>query len=340
MNIIKNTLLMIGLIFGQIYANSSHMSSAMHHHLHDHDNNAPISIMGDHMHQKGEWMLSFRTMQMEMEDNVDGSMNLSTSDVFSRGYMVTPTKMTMKMHMLGIMYAPSDKWTMMLMLPYQDLSMEHLMKSGRRFNANVDGLGDIKWTSLISLVENPMSHWHLNLGMSFPTGSVDERGNDINASAKLPYPMQLGSGTWDMMPGVTYQRFWKKSSFGLQTQFTLRTGENDQDYRLGNEFQTTCWYVQNWNASCSSSLKLKWKDWSDIQGADPELNPAMISTADPDKRSGTRLDLGIGFDWHPKHGWLKGHRLALEFSMPMYQHLNGPQLEVQHSSMMGWKYVW
>ena len=31
------------------------------------DGHAPISVMGDHMHAMGEWMVSYRYMTMDME---------------------------------------------------------------------------------------------------------------------------------------------------------------------------------------------------------------------------------------------------------------------------------
>ena len=34
------------------------------------DGHAPISVMGDHLHKKGEFMLSYRFMQMRMEGNL------------------------------------------------------------------------------------------------------------------------------------------------------------------------------------------------------------------------------------------------------------------------------
>ena len=41
------------------------------------DGHAPISVMGDHMHAKGEWMLSYRYMSMEMEGLLKGSDSLA-----------------------------------------------------------------------------------------------------------------------------------------------------------------------------------------------------------------------------------------------------------------------
>ena len=31
------------------------------------DGHAPIGVMGDHLHKRGEWMLSYRFMRMNME---------------------------------------------------------------------------------------------------------------------------------------------------------------------------------------------------------------------------------------------------------------------------------
>ena len=44
------------------------------------DAHAPIGVMGDHLHKKGEFMLSYRFMNMKMEDNRDGTNDLSVSE--------------------------------------------------------------------------------------------------------------------------------------------------------------------------------------------------------------------------------------------------------------------
>jgi len=36
------------------------------------DGHAPIGVMGDHQHEAGEWMVSFRYMRMAMEGNGTG----------------------------------------------------------------------------------------------------------------------------------------------------------------------------------------------------------------------------------------------------------------------------
>ena len=91
---------------------------------------APIGVMADHTHMKGHWMLSARYMYMAMDDLADGTSKLSSSQVTSPtggyGYLVAPTRMTTQMLMLGAMYAPIEKLTLMLMLPYVWKDMQHV----------------------------------------------------------------------------------------------------------------------------------------------------------------------------------------------------------------------
>ena len=74
------------------------------------DSHAPISVMGEHTHEAGEWMLSYRFMRMEMDGNRSGTDSLPTEDVLAQ-FPVSPLNMTMDMHMFGAMFAPSDKLT-------------------------------------------------------------------------------------------------------------------------------------------------------------------------------------------------------------------------------------
>jgi hypothetical protein len=58
--------------------------------------------------------------------------------------------------------------------------------------------------------------------------------------------MQLGSGTWDLLPGLTYAGFARDWSWGAQTLATLRLGENRHDYKLGNRLMLTGWVARRW----------------------------------------------------------------------------------------------
>ena len=106
------------------FANSRYGAIEPSHHNHNRpDAYAPSGIMGDHLHAKGGLMVSFRYMNMAMDGNISGSESVSNETVYN-SYMVAPQEMDMQMYMLGIMYAPSDKLTLMMMQNYVSKDMD------------------------------------------------------------------------------------------------------------------------------------------------------------------------------------------------------------------------
>lgn len=302
------------------------------------DSHAPIGVMGDHLHKEGEWMFSYRYMHMAMEGNRDGDKRLSPAETRAAGpFMVAPLKMDMQMHMLGAMYAPSDKVTFMVMVPYLETEMDHETGMLMRFTTKSEGLGDIRLAALLPLYDYDGGKVHSTLSVSVPTGSIDERGNTPMASnVVLPYPMQLGSGTYDLRPGITWTKLNRGWSWGAQTTATIRLGgDNDRDYRLGNALDMQTWAAWNPASTISISGRLQWQAWQDVEGADAALNPMVVPTADPNRRGGRRTDLHLGVNWLSGGG----HRLALEYGMPVQQTLNGPQLEVDSIATVGYQYA-
>ena len=76
----------------------------------------------------------------------------------------------------------------------------------------------------------------------------------------------------------------------------------------------------------------------EIEGRDA-LIAAPVQTANPDLYGGERVDVGVGFNLLGRSGVLKGQRLALEASTPIYQDLNGPQMETDWTLTIGWQYA-
>lgn len=302
------------------------------------DAHAPITVMGDHTHKKGEWMLSYRYMNMQMSGNRKGDNDVTNANVLS-DFMVAPTDMVMQMHMIGAMYAPSDKVTLMAMLPILRNDMNHRTRAGLTFRTHSDGIGDLKLAALIPVFEKDAHRVHLNAGMSFPTGSIDEHGDlPTGPNQRLPYPMQLGSGTWDLLPGLTYNGQSENWSWGAQTLMTLRPGRNKVGYSLGNRYEITTWGARRWADWISSSIGVKYQIWQNIGGRDPGLTPRMVPTADPHSRGGKRMDFLFGINLYIPKGVLKGNRIAIDFGIPFAQSLDGPQLETDWYFTTGWQF--
>jgi len=315
----------------------SHQGNEMPAH---HKQNVPVGVMGDHTHQAGEWMFSYRYMFMEMDGNRDGASGMGRKDVLAE-FMVAPEEMTMEMHMLGAMYAPTDDITVMVMVPYIRLSMDHVNRMGVEFTTRAQGIGDIKAACLYVLHRRGMQQVHLNAGISFPTGSIDEKDDTpAGKDSKLPYPMQLGSGAYDFMPGITYVGHGQDLAWGAQAVGTIRSGRNGEGYALGDRLSVTAWCSRDWSESLSASVRLDGRFRENIDGDDDDLNPLIVPTADPDLRSGQRLDFALGLSINGSEGWTKGHRLAIEYAVPVYQYLDGPQLETDWTLIAGWQYLW
>jgi hypothetical protein len=288
------------------------------------DAQAPIGVMGDHVHKKGRIMPSYRYMRMEMDGNRSGSDDISTADVLNR-FMVAPTNMTMEMHMFGLMYGLTDDVNLMVMVPYIEKSMDHVTRAGVRFTTKSEGLADVTLTGLVQLFDDGPHRLHLNAGLSFPTGSIDKRdATPADPDAQLPYPMQTGSGTYD------------ECSWGAQALGAIRIGKNDRDYSFGNRVSLTAWAARPLTRWLSGSLRVGWEAWDDVDGGDPALNPLMVQTADPDRQSGQRVDLIFGINALLPSGALERNLPGVEIAVPLYQDLDGPQIETDWIVTAGW----
>lgn len=321
------------------------------------DSHAPIGVMGDHLHAKGEWMVSYRYMRMHMEDSRDGTNRLSPEEIVTTvpnpfagppTLRVVPTQMTTDMHMIGAMYAPTDRVTLMAMGHYIDREMDHITFQGGagttrlgEFTTQSKGFGDTNLSALVGLYKDDIHHMHLNAGLSLPTGSITERDDVLTPmggrpNIRLPYAMQLGSGTFDAMPGITYYGNHNDFGWGAQYGATLRLGENSEDYSLGDKHQITTWGSYSITPTISVSARVTAEHEGNIDGQDSNIM-APIQTADPDNYGGRRLSTSLGINTVVPSGILAGHRFAIEATVPVYQDLNGPQLERDNTIILGWQ---
>ena len=310
------------------------------------DGHAPISVMGDHMHKMGEWMLSYRYMTMEMDGLLAGSKNISANDAnstFGFPLGMLPKDMKMDMHMFGTMYAISNKWTLMAMVNYLDNEMS--MQSAMMGTMESKGISDIKLAGLYDLAQwDDGRRVHLKLGLNLPTGSIDEKHN----GNILGYGMQLGSGTYDFEPAITYLGQTENYSYGAQLGGILRIGQNDQDYTLGNRFEAALWGASKITDSLSASAKFDYSSQSEIDGSDARLKMrremmggTMDSpTFDPKSQGRDITTFGLGLNYYFQNNGLTGHRLAAEWETPIDQKVNGVQLELDSVWTLGWQYAW
>lgn len=319
------------------------------------DAHAPISIMGDHRHAAGETMISIRRMRMTMSGNKIGKNDVSDDAVLATpnnngGMFATlqavPRKMTMDMTMFGIMYAPNDTVTLAAMTNV--ISKEMIITSYNPsgvslgdFRSRSEGLGDTSVTALIGLPDIWGGSLHAGFGLQLPTGSIKEKGimktpMNMWVTARLPYGMQLGSGTFDATPSLTFQKYKADLSFGAQLSAVIRLNENAQGYHLGHVYRFSAWSGKRLSASWSLSSHLNMTSTQNISGHDALIDKA-VQAAQTAFYGGARATFGLGVNWIGSQGILRGHRLAAEISGPIYEDLNGPQMSQEWGLILGYQ---
>ena len=324
------------------------------------DGHAPIMVMADHTHGQGDIMTSYRYMFMEMDGLRSGTDRVDPSDVFAANYTVSPTDMTMEMHMLGMMYAPTDKVTLMGMTSLNEKEMAHtifpmaapliaLNDGNTEFTTRSSGLGDVKLTALVQTLKGEDDRAHMTIGVSLPTGSISKKDNIPGPGGRidrqLPAPMQLGSGTTDLLAGFTYSKQAETRSWGAQLNSVFRLDENSHDYRLGNKVEALGWMAWWINPSASVSVTAYAKKEGQLHGIQKNVGQAppfapsrrTVTTAFGENYGGEQAGLRFGINFLGSEAGSKGHRFAAEVDLPLYRNLNGYQLETDYTFTLGWQ---
>ena len=302
------------------------------------DGHAPITVMGDHYHGKGEVMFSYRFMPMYMKGMLQSSNEVGDETVF-QDYMAAPQEMNMNMHMLGAMYAVSDKVTLMTMLNYTSNEMKLRSKMGANFTTESSGFNDISIAGLVKLMNRERQSIHATVGLSLPVGNISQKDDTpMMTDAVLAYPMQMGSGTFDPTLGLTYLGQSDTFSWGLQPKFKFRIGENNENYSLGNRFDAVAWGAVKASDLISFSTSLSYFNTGKIDGEDTRLHKMMMPLFDAQNSGRSELDLGIGSNLYISTGALKNLRFGVEVKIPVYQDVNGLQMKNKLNGMLGLQY--
>jgi hypothetical protein len=300
------------------------------------DTHAPAGVMFDHMHKAGEFMIGYTynwagwggdTLHgTSAVDDETLMRNACQSNNGGQHCMMKQTGMTMQMHMLDIMYAPTDWLTVMAMPQWMsmDMSMGMLpmmmpMMMEPMESMETSGFGDTLFGALVRLAQGPGYHVHAGLVFSAPTGSVSERG----ASGLLyPYGMQLGSGTWDFRPSLTYTGRQDRWAWGAQLNGIIRMeSENDEGYRLGNQFQATAWGSYRLIDWLSASARMLYTNQGQV-ASNGSVGMGDMPGDFPHNYGGQFLDVGLGVNAILPEGL---GRLGVEWVQPIVDDVNGYQ---------------
>ncbi|HEX8548994.1 MAG TPA: hypothetical protein VF691_18655 [Cytophagaceae bacterium] len=331
------------------------------------DYHAPIGVMIDHGHAKGELMVSYRYMRMSMNGNLRDKSRISEEKIQEQ-YLMSSNKMTMQMHMLMVMYGLSDRLTIMGMgefdLKRMDMSMpmdavespqhDHSQHSHAHESETTEegglmhdhthsrGFGDTKVYLLYSLISSFRHQLLLSGGVNIPTGATNLGGESLMGTIdRYSYSMQMGSGSWGALPGVTYTGNSDLNSWGLQLQADLKMNRNAAGYRVGNGYTNNIWVARKWTSWMSNSLRISTEAIGKMEGIDNEIELQKIMDPDANivNKGGLFSTINLGVNFYIPGGLLEGNRIGLEFGLPVYQQVNGIQMRRQTFINAGWQYM-
>lgn len=300
---------------------------------------SPAGVMISHVHEKNEWMISYRYMNMGMGAVMRGSSMISSEDIKAR-YTAVPQDMRMNMHMLMLMYGISDRLTLMGMFHYTSNWMQMSMRMGdayHRHNMQTSGLGDTRINALYAVVKESQQQLLLSLGLNLPTGSIQEKGSTgsmMYPGQRYPYSMQNGSGTFDVLPCISYLRQHSKFYYSLQASAILRSNTNTVGYRYGDEVNLGAWAAYRWLDILSNSLRLEALHTEPLRGKDPSLNPLQEIAANRANYGGQKINAYLGAVYQAQRGFLRSSKFCIEFGLPLYQHYLGYQMNNKYNLLI------
>jgi len=229
-----------------------------------------------------------------------------------------------------------------------------------------DSLADFTASAIYRIYQDPIHRIQLNLGMSFPTGGDHNTFTLLQAdgtylTSRAFYAMQLGTGTFDVMPGVVYAGKLEKWSWGLsyRGRFPLTVNSqslegnpvqaakdllaagiafDQQGYRYGDLHEFCGWGGYTWIPGLTTTFRVNASLQGPIRGFDPNIR-GKAQAANPNFYGGQRVELFGGATISGKFIGLDDMTVALEAGIPVYQNLNGPQLSKNWQAGMAlrWK---
>ena len=348
-------------------ANSMHSEHGEHHHhAHHHGAGAPAGVMFDHaLSQAGETMIGYRYMYANQAGiTQNGTNTVSDATIVNRACggqqcYVTPHEMSMNMHMVELMYAPTDWLTLMLMPQFMDMHMTMRPLDGAPKSPSMTtplgaailhsahehttgGMGDTGIYAMFNAFSEDNQKITVSLGMSAPTGDSDIRLRNTHQQdlGYIHYGMQLGSGTWDFKPAVTYTNQIDDWSVGAQVNGTARfESSNKAGFALGDIFQATSWGSYGWTHWLSTSVRGVYTLQGELKGAYRGVYHQIGAMDYTNNYGGQFVDVGFGINAAMPSGKLQGNSLSVEWLQPVLDDVNGYQLPREGALSATWSYM-
>lgn len=299
------------------------------------DNHAPAGVMYEHLHKKGEWMAGYNVQRLQQNGGYYSGAHQATANEMGP-YGMLSNKHEMYMHMLHLMYAPTDNLTLMLMPMYMSMDMtmggnpqqsdsgdaDDHGSHGSSPAHGVKGWGDTILSASYRAYDQGKHQVITTLGISAPTGDYKKYGSDGNP---VHYGMQIGAGVWQAIPTVSYIYTENQVKAGLQlsTRQPIFDKVNDLGYYPGDQRSATAWLSYLWHPNFSTSARIQYSNTDTIQGHYKSSHNHSAPADIQGNYGGEQTFAGLGVNaFMPIAG---GVRTGIEYLTPIHENLNGVQ---------------
>lgn len=301
-----------------------------------------IDVITDDQETVERWHADYNYVRVVFDGYRDGTTDLSLESLQGppRGgtFPVLPTRIVQEAHVFRLSYDLPARASVAFSVPYIRQSTDHvsIVPGYGAFNIMSDGIGDVSATLSHRIMERQRRYVSWTIGASMPTGSIDEEGDTPRDSGQpveqLPYTMQLGSGTYDLIFGATYAAnagpVTRPVAYSAQIFGKIRNGKNARDYSLGNLILVSLDASVRPAPWVEPLVGVRMQFWEDIDGADTSIQPAPgvfpAPVTNPDLFGGRKVNLMAGTRLILPES-LGGQRVSVAGVWPIHQSLNGPQ---------------
>jgi hypothetical protein len=300
------------------------------------DGVAPAGIVGDRLLEPGALEFTYRFRKIGFEGVQVGTTPVDFFDVLEL-YSTTPFQRRDRLNDVQLTYGVSERVSLVGTASWIERTRS-LANEEFFFSTSASGLSDVQVEMLYGVWDSDAIKVHLHGGVEIPVGSTDERGDLLDLQDQvLPYEMQLGSGSFSVMPGLTAQIQNEHGTVGGQVRARIRLNDNDRDYRLGDEVEGSMWMMYRVNRFFAFSTGMRFRSWGSIEGVDTSLDPSRDPGEDAVFSGGEQVDIPVGLNVYMPEGRLQGHRLGVEFLFPVHQDFDAWRLAGDWGLTLSWR---
>ena len=300
------------------------------------DGHAPAGVMADFLILDRNLYAGVRFYQEQFRGTSVGTVPISSEEVLDF-FSVAPLILDKEIAEVELRLGLFGFVTLEASMPFTQAEMLSTTDAVF-FETSSRTYGDVSIRGLFNVLEMNEYRMSLTLGATVPTGKLKKRDvGRLGTREILPFALQGGSGTIDVLAGLTFLTQNEVASTGAQINTVTRVVDNRRGYRLGDELSISVWGAHNLSDWVSVSVRALYETWDDVTGSEPGTDGAIDPGANSFAQGGERLQIPFGVNLFLREGPFGGHRLSLEWYYPVHQDLNGPQLATDRTLVVSWQ---